>query len=77
MISPIDQQLVLEMLRGVKVFAWWFFTITPALNAVVAGGDSSVLHLDVSRRMRELAFGVRASTLVPLELAAHFELQPA
>lgn len=50
---------------------------TTYLNAVVAGGDASILHLDVGGRVSELALGVRARALVALELAAHLELQPA
>lgn len=48
----------------------------PYLDTVVAGGDPSVLHLDGRRWMRELALGIRPRTLIPLELAAHFQLQP-
>lgn len=47
------------------------------LDAVVAGCDASVLHLDVGRRMCEFAFGIRAGALIPLELAANLQLQPA
>lgn len=47
------------------------------LDAVVAGGDSSILHLDVGRGMRELALGVGPRALIPLEFTAHFELEPA
>lgn len=47
------------------------------LDTVVAGCDSSILHLNIGRGMCELAFGVRAGALVPLELAAHLQLQPA
>lgn len=44
------------------------------LNAIVAGGNSSVLHFDGGRRVSELALGVGPRALIPLELAAHFEL---
>ena len=47
------------------------------LNTVVAGGDPPVLDLDVGRRVGELAVGVGARALLPLVLAAHFELEPA
>lgn len=77
MVASVDEQLILEMLRRVKVFAWRLVTITPALDTVVAGGDSSVLHLDVGRRVCELAFRVGTRTLVPLKLSTHFQLQPS
>lgn len=46
------------------------------LNTVVARGDFSILHLDVVRRVRELALAVRPAALVPLELSTHLQLQP-
>ena len=46
------------------------------LDTVVAGGDSSILHLHSSRGMRKLAFGVGSRALIPLKFAAHFKLQP-
>lgn len=46
------------------------------LNAVVAGGDLAVLHLDVVRRMCELALMVGPRALASLELATHLQLQP-
>lgn len=46
------------------------------LNAVVTRCDPAVLHLDVSGRMREFAFGVRTRAFIPLVLAAHLQLQP-
>lgn len=49
----------------------------PYLDTVVAGGDSSILHLDGRRGMSELALGVRPRALISLELATHFKLQPA
>ena len=47
------------------------------LDAIVAGSDASILHLDVGRRMRELAFGVWPGAFVPLELPAYLQLEPA
>lgn len=46
------------------------------LDTVVAGGHPSVLHLDVSRRMGELALRVGPGALVALELPANLQLQP-
>lgn len=77
MISTVDQQLILKMLRRVKIFAWRFFTITPTLDTVVTSSDATVLNLDSRRGVGELALGVRSGTLVTLEFAAHFQLQPA
>ena len=48
----------------------------PYLNTVVARRDPAVLDLDVVRGVRELAVPVRPGALLPLELAAHLELQP-
>lgn len=31
-IPPIDEQLILEMLRRVEVLAWWLFPVTPTLE---------------------------------------------
>lgn len=75
-ISSVDQQLILEVLGWVKVFAWWFLSITPSLNAVVASSDTSILHLHICRRMSKLALGVRTGAFVTLELPAHLQLQP-
>lgn len=47
------------------------------LDTVVAGRNTSILYLHGGRRMCEFAFGVRARALIPLEFAAHLELQPA
>ena len=47
------------------------------LNTVVARCDAPALHLDVVRRVRELALVVGAGALVALVLAAHLQLQPA
>lgn len=47
------------------------------LNAVVAGGDSAVLHFDVGRGMGEFALGVWPGALVPLKLPTDLELEPA
>lgn len=76
MVSSIDEQLVLEVLRRVEIFARRLFTIAPALDAVVAGGHSAVLDFHVSRWMSKLAFRVRSRALVPLELTAHLQLEP-
>lgn len=46
------------------------------LDTVVAGGDPSVLHLDVSWRMGELALRVGPGALVALELPTDLQLQP-
>lgn len=46
------------------------------LDTVVAGGDPSVLHLDVSWWMGELALRVGPGALVALELPANLQLQP-
>ena len=46
------------------------------LNTVVTRRDPAVLDLDVVRGVRELAVPVRPGALLPLELAAHLELQP-
>lgn len=64
------------MLWRVEVFARWLFPITSALDTVVAGGDPSVLHLDVGRRMSELALRVGPGALVALKLSANLELEP-
>ena len=47
------------------------------LNTIVAGGHPPVLHLDVGRWVCELALGIAPCALLPLELAAHLQLQPA
>lgn len=77
MIATVDQQLILQVLWRVEILARRLLSVTPALDAVVAGGDAAVLHLDVGGRVRELALGVGPRALVALELAAHLELQPA
>ena len=46
------------------------------LDGIVAGDDTSILHLDVGRRMGEFALAVRARALAALKLAAHLQLQP-
>lgn len=76
-IPSVDQQLIFEVLWRMEVLAWRLLSVTPALDAVVAGSDAAVLHLHVGRGVRELALSVRARALVPLELPAHFQLQPA
>lgn len=76
-VPSVDEQLVLEMLRRVKVLAGRLLTVTSTLDRVVASGDASVLDLDVGRRVSELALRVRPRALVPLELAAHLQLEPA
>lgn len=77
MIAPIDQQLILEMLRRMKILAGWLFSITSTLDAIVAGRHTAILHLDIGRRMSKLALVVGPGALVPLELAAHLQLQPS
>lgn len=47
------------------------------LDTIVAGGDTSILHFYVGRRMSEFTFGVGPGAFVPLKFTAHFELQPA
>lgn len=47
------------------------------LDAVVAGDDASILHLDVGGRMGEFAFRVGTGALGALELAADLQLEPA
>lgn len=64
------------MLGRVEVLARWLLSVAAPLNGVIASSDASILDLDVGRRMGELAFGVWAGTLVPLELATHLELKP-
>lgn len=59
-----------------KVFAWRLIPITPALNTVVAGGDSPVLDFHVVLGVRELALRIGPGAFVALELAADFELKP-
>jgi len=76
-VASVDQQLILEMLRRMKILAGWFLSVTASLNTVVAGGDPPVLDLDVGRRVGELAVRVGAAALLPLVLAAHLELEPA
>jgi len=76
-VPPVDQQLVLQVLRGVEVLASRLLAVAPALNTIVAGGHPPVLHLDVGRRVCELALGIAPCALLPLELAAHLQLQPA
>lgn len=46
------------------------------LDAIVAGGDSAVLDFDVGGRVGEFALRVGTWTLIPLELAAYFQLEP-
>jgi len=77
MIPSIDQQLILQMLWWVEIFAWGFFSVTSTLDTVVAGCDSPVLHFNVSWGVCELAFGVWSGTLIPLELPANLKLEPA
>lgn len=77
MVASVDEQLILEMLRRVKVFAWRLVTITPALDTVVACGDTTVLHLYVGWRVCELAFRIGTRALVALKLSTHFQLQPS
>lgn len=47
------------------------YTMVSYLDTVVASGDPSVLHLDVSRWMGELALRVGPGALVALELSAN------
>ncbi len=47
------------------------------LDGVEAARDASVLHLDVGRRVRELALDLGARALVACELATHLEGEPA
>lgn len=74
MIPAVDQQLILQVLWRMEVFAGWLLAVTPSLDTVVAGGDSSILHLDGSRGMRKFAFSIWSRALIPLELPAYFEL---
>ena len=53
------------------------FKILPYLDAVVACGDSPVLHLHVGWWVSKLAFSVGTRALVPLELPAYLQLEPA
>jgi len=57
-VSPVDEELVLQVLRRVEILAGRLLSVTPTLNTVVAGGHSPVLHLHVWRRMGELALAV-------------------
>jgi len=59
MVTPIDQQLVLEVLRRMEVFAGRLLAVATSLNTIVAGRDPAVLHLDIGGRVRELALPVR------------------
>lgn len=47
------------------------YTMANYLDTVVASGNPSILHLDVSWRMSELAFCVGPGALVALELPAN------
>lgn len=76
MIPSVDEELILQMLRRMEILARRLFPVTPTLDAVVAGGDTSVLHLDVGWWMCELALCIRSGAFVPLELPADLQLQP-
>lgn len=65
------------MLRWVEILARWFLSIASSLDGIIAGDDSSILHLDVGGRMGELALAVRARALAALILATHLQLQPS
>jgi len=60
-----------------EVLAWRLLPVTPTLDAVVAGGDSTILHLHVGRGVSKLTLGVGTRAFVPLELPAHLQLEPA
>jgi len=76
-VPSVDQQLVFQVLRRVEILARRLLTVAPALNTIVAGGHPPVLHLNVGRWVSKLALRVRSRALLPLELPAHLQLQPA
>lgn len=76
-ISSVDQQLILEVLRWVEIFAGRLLSITSTLNRIVASSDPPILDFYVDGRVGKFALGVWTRTFVPLELAAHFQLEPS
>lgn len=75
-VPPVDQELVLQMLGWVEIFASWLLTVTSPLNTVIAGCNSPVLNFNIWWRMSKLALSIRASALLPLVLPTHLQLQP-
>jgi len=57
-VPSVDQQLVFEVLRRVEILARRLLSVAPALNTIVAGGDSAVLHLNVGGWVGKLALCV-------------------
>jgi len=76
-VSSVGEQLLAQVLRRVQVFTRRVLALALPLDGVKAGGDASVLDLDLRRRMGELALVLRATAFVPLELATNFQSQPA
>lgn len=60
-----------------EIFARRFLSVTPALYAVIAGGDAAVLNLHIGCRVRKLAISVGSGALVSLVFPAHLQLQPS
>ena len=65
--APTTTSCRLASLAKPKAYAY-------SLDGVVARGHFAILHVDMRRRMRELALLVGARALSALELAADFEL---
>lgn len=75
-VSPIDKQLVLEVLGGMEILAGWLLSVTPTLNTVVTSCDPSILNLHIWWWVGELALCVTAAAFLALELTANLKLQP-
>lgn len=73
----IEQSNVFENEAWVLVFWGSTGQKSAYLNTIVAGRDTAVLHLDVGRGMCEFTLGIGPGALVPLELPANFQLEPA
>jgi len=61
----------------VEVFTGGLFSVTPALNTIIAGRYPSVLNFYVCRRVGELALRVGPSALLTLKFTTHLQLQPS
>jgi len=76
-VTPVDEKLVLQVLRWVEILARRLLPITPPLNTVIASSYPPVLNFNVGWWVCKFALRIRASALLALELPAHLELQPA
>jgi len=76
-VPPVYEQLVLQVLRGMEIFARGLLAVTPALNTVIASRYPPVLNFNIGRGMGKLALCIRAGALLPLKLSAHLQLKPS